>query len=131
MERCLCCNARLGEATTCPRCKTNLNTVIGNEKAAQYWLIKAIQNWKANEIEQSIATLALSLSLKKTKLALVFREFLIQQQCQDLLELLAQKQVLTAKQQLYKIQKLLPHSKLLQQLLKFTEYLLVEKSVKP
>ena len=125
MERCPCCNARLGTATLCPRCKADLNTVICSEKAAQYWLSKAIQNLQESKTEQSIDALGVSLRLKKTELALVFRDFLIRQQCQNILDLLAQKQVLPAKQQLYKMRNLLPHSKLLQQLHTFTDYLLV------
>ena len=125
MERCPCCNARLGETTLCPRCKADLSSVIGNEKAAQYWLSKAIQNLQESKTEQSIDALGVSLRLKKTELALVFRDFLIRQQCQNILDLLAQKQVLPAKQQLYKMRNLLPHSKLLQQLHTFTDYLLV------
>lgn len=128
MERCPCCNARLSGAVLCPRCKANLGAVINSEKAAQYWLSKAIQNWQESKTEQSFEALDLSLHLKKTRLALVFRDFLIQQQCQDILELLAQKKVVPAKQQLYKIRNFLPYSELLQQLQLFTEYLLVKKS---
>jgi hypothetical protein len=130
MERCLCCNARLGDAALCPRCKADLSVVINSEKAAHFWLSKTIHLWQENKTEQSLDALGLSLHLKKTKLALVFREFLIRQKSRDLLELLAQKQVLPAKQQLYKIRSLLPHSELLQQLQIFTEYLLVEKPEK-
>jgi hypothetical protein len=126
MERCPCCNARLGETILCPRCKADLNTVIGNEKAAQYWLSKAIQNLQESKTEQSIDALGLSLGLKKTELALLFRDFLIRQQCQDVLDLLAQKQLLPAKQQLYKMRNLVPHSKQLQQLHTFTDYLLAK-----
>jgi hypothetical protein len=124
MERCPCCNARLSETILCPRCRADLNTVKGNEKAAQYWLSKAIQNLQESKTEQSINALDLSLRLKKTELALVFRDFLIHQQCQNILELLAQKRLLPAKQLLYKIHNLLPHSKSLQQLHIFTDYLL-------
>ncbi len=130
MERCPCCNARLAGAVLCPRCKANLKAVINSEKAAHYWLSKSMQNWQESKTEQCLDALGLSLHLKKTKLALVFREFLICQQCRDLLELLALQQVLPAKQQLYRIRNLLPHSELLQQLQTFTEYLLVDKPEK-
>jgi len=128
MERCPCCNARLREAVQCSRCKADLNAVINSEKAAQYWFSKAIQTWRDSNIEQSIDALDLSLRLKKSKLALVFRDFLIREQCQNILELLAQKQVLSAKHQLYEMRGLLSYSEQLQQLQKFTEYLLLEKS---
>jgi len=126
MERCICCNARLGGVALCPRCNADLSGVINSEKAALYWLSKAIQNWQENKIEQSLDALGLSLHLKKTKLAIIFREYLIRQKSRDLLELLAQKQVLPAKQQLYKIRNLLPYSKQLQQLHTFTDYLLTK-----
>jgi hypothetical protein len=128
MERCPCCNARLREAVQCARCKADLKAVINSEKAAQYWFSKAIQTWRDSNIEQSIDALDLSLRLKKSKLALVFRDFLIREQCQNILELLAQKQVLSAKHQLYEMRGLLSYSEQLQQLQKFTEYLLLEKS---
>ncbi len=126
MERCLCCNARLGEAVTCPRCQADLGLVISSEKAAQFWLSKAIEYWLDNEAGKSIAALGLSIQLKKTKLAVVLRGFLIQQFSQDILELLIQKQVTQAKQQFYRIRYLLPHSDQLQQLQKFTEYLWIK-----
>lgn len=126
MERCPCCNARLAGATRCSRCQANLDTVINSEQAAQFWLSKAIQHWQKSKAEQSIDALGVSLQQKKTELGLVLRNFLIHQQCQEVLELLAQRQLLPAKQQLYKMRNLLPHSKLLQQLHTFTDYLLAK-----
>lgn len=125
MERCPGCNARLSGAVLCPRCKADLNMVIDTEKAAQYWLSKATQNWQENKTEQCLDALGLSLRLKKTRLALVFRDFLIHQQFHDVLELLAQKQLLPAKHQLFIMRNLVLHSTLLQQLHTFTDYLLV------
>ena len=126
MERCPCCKARLGGATLCPRCQADLGQVIGAEQSARFWLTKAIQHWEENEARQSLTALESSLRLKKTELALVFRDYLIQQQCQGILELLAQKKLLPAKQRLYSLRLLLPHSKLLQQLHSFTDYLLAK-----
>jgi hypothetical protein len=97
------------------------------EQAARFWLAKAIQYWQDNEAGQSVSALELSLRLKKTGLALVFRDFLIRQQCQSVLDLLAQKQLLPAKQRLYSMRNWLPLSQLLQQLNAFTDYLLVQK----
>lgn len=127
MERCPCCNARLGGSVLCPRCQADLGSVIGAEQAAQYWLSRAIQFWGEHEDEQSIGALDLSQHLKKTELAHVFRDFLIQQLCRDILEKLAQNQLPAAKQQLYRIRNLLPYSEKLQQLQMFTDYLLVKK----
>jgi len=125
MERCLCCNARLSGATHCPRCQADLSQVIGAEQSARFWLAKAIRHWEENAVGQSLSALELSLRLKKTKLALIFRDYMIDRQCQVILELLAQKQLLSAKQRLYSLRLLLPHSKLLQLLNSFTDYLWV------
>ena len=126
MDRCPCCNARLREAAICPRCKADLSAIINADKSAQFWLSKAIHCCLESKTEQSIAALDLSLCLKKTRMADVFRDFLIQQQCRGILDLLAKKQLLSAKQWLYSVRELLPHSKQLRKLDSFTDYLLVK-----
>jgi hypothetical protein len=126
MEHCPCCKARLAGATLCPRCQADFSKAIGAKQSAQSWLAKAIQFWEENETKQSIRALELSLHLSKIKLALVFRDFLIHEQCRGILDLLAQNQLLPAKKRLYNLRLLLPHSKLLQQLHSFTDYLLAK-----
>jgi hypothetical protein len=59
-------------------------------------------------------------------MAEVFSDFLIQRHCRGILDLLANKQLLPAKQQLYSVRELLPHSKRLQKLDGFTDFLLVK-----
>ena len=81
MDRCPCCKARLKEAVICPRCKADLNTIINAGQSAQFWLSKAMHYCLEGKTEQSIAALNLSLNLKITRMADVFRDFLIQQQC--------------------------------------------------
>lgn len=125
MERCPCCRARLSGAKICPRCQADLAKIMAAEKSARFWLSKAILHWQENAVEQCLAALERSLRLKKIRLALVFRDYLIHQQCRIILDLLAQKQLLPAKLQLYKARNLLPHSDLLQQLQSFTDYLWV------
>ncbi len=133
MERCPCCNARLRDRTVCSRCKSDLSLLISSEQVAQDWLATAIAHWKAENIEQSIDAIGLSLNLKITRMAEVFREFIIQQECQKILDLLAEKELLAAKQSLYRVRKLLPFSQQLQQLYSFSEYLLVNntEAIKP
>ena len=126
MERCPCCNARLKEAVICPRCRADLSAVIGSEQAAEQYLTKAIQYWAQKEAEQSIAALMAALSLKKTRLTLLFRDYLIQQFYLDVLELLTQKHLLSANQHLYCARQLLSFSPQLQQLRTFTDYLLAK-----
>lgn len=128
MERCPCCNARMRETVICPRCRADLSAAIGAELSAQVWLSKAIKYCLEAKTDKSIRALDLSLHLKKTKLAVVLRDFLIKQQCNEILDLLAQKQLIPAKQRLYNVRLLFPQSKQLQQLNSFTDYLLVNNS---
>ena len=125
MDRCPCCNARLKEVEICPRCKADLSAVINTGQSAQFWLSKAIYYCLTGETEQSISAISLSLSLEKTRMAEVFRDFLIQQLCRNVLDLMANKQLLEAKQQLYCARELLPHSKQLRKLDGFTDYFLL------
>lgn len=126
MKRCPCCTARLGEATLCPRCHAELGNTMNAEQAARHWFTKAIKCYTDNEIEQGLSALERSLHLKKTKLALIFRDFLIEQQCRIILELLAARQLLPASQRFYQLRLLMPHSQQMQQLRSFTDYLLVK-----
>ncbi len=125
MDRCPGCNARLRRQAKCPRCQTDLSVVIGSELAAQRWLSKAMEYALHSKMEQSVEALVISIRLKKTQLAIVFRGFLIMQQCQYVLDLLAQKQLLPAKQRLYKLRLLFPYSQQLRQINFFADYLWV------
>jgi hypothetical protein len=124
MTRCPCCKARLRESEQCPRCKADLSLIIGSEQFARLWFSKAIHYWLENKTEQSITALECSLGQKESKIAVVFRYYIVQKKCQYILELLAQKQLLSAKNQLYSVRRLFPHSNQLQQLNVFTDYLL-------
>ncbi len=126
IERCPCCKARLREAKQCPRCKADLSLVIESEQLAKRWFSKALHYWLENKIEQSITALAFSLGLKQSRVAVAFRHFILQKKCQNILELLAQKHLLSAKNELYSVRMLLPHSKQLRQLNNFTDYLIAK-----
>ena len=123
-ERCPCCNARLKQAVNCPRCRADLTEVIHAEKLAEFWLSQAIQHLTDVKIEQSSVAINRSLRLKKTKVGTIFREFVIDQQCNTVLGLLSQSRVLSAKDRLYHARLLTPYSKKLQQLNSFIDYLL-------
>ncbi|TXL00745.1 hypothetical protein BMR02_05000 [Methylococcaceae bacterium HT1] len=123
MRRCPCCNARLRERSICSRCKADLSSLIRCAQGAQLWLAKAIQFYLVENVEQSIVALDVSLNLKKSQVAVVFREFLIEQQCRVILDLLAQKQLQLARKSLYSMRKLRPYSKQLQQMYFFNDYL--------
>lgn len=126
MERCPCCNARLRERTVCSRCKSDLSQLINSETMAQYWLFRAIHYCLEGDIKQGIAAIDVSLGLKRIRLAVIFREFLIQQQCREVLDLLAEKRLVLAKKKLYTARNLLPHSLQLQHLNSFCDYLLAQ-----
>jgi hypothetical protein len=126
MERCPCCNARLTEMVSCPRCLAYLGSVLGSEKMARLWLSKALQYWHAREPQMAILALTQSIYLKQTTLALVFRDFIIGQQCQNVLGLLAKKEYKEAKESLSLLRDLNPQNQLLRKLYGFTKYLLVK-----
>lgn len=128
IERCPCCNARLKQAAVCTRCHADLNTVINSEKSAQFWLSQSIEYLINNKMEQSSFAINLSLRFKRTKVATTFHSFLIHQQCKNILDLLAQTQLLSAKKALYHVRVLIPHNKQLQQLDAFTNYLLTRNN---
>jgi len=127
IERCPCCNAQLKQATTCPRCRADLNDIILVEQAAQYYLSDAITAMLNNDVEKTSLAINQSLKLKKTEMGLVVREFFIQQQNKLILDLLTQTQLLEAKRRLYDLRSIISYSKELQQLNLFTDYLLLRK----
>jgi len=126
MERCPCCNARLTDAVFCPRCQADLGSVLGCEQLARHWLINTVQFWFARDPQMAILALTKSISLKQTPLALVFRDFIIRQQCQNVLGLLEKKEYTEAKESLSLLRDLNPHNKFLRQLYGFTKYLLAK-----
>ena len=126
MERCFCCNARLTGTQLCPRCQADLGSVLGSEQWAKHWLTKTLQCWLAREPEMAILALTTSINLKKTPLALVFRDFIIRQQCQNVLGLLQKKNYIEARESLSSLRDLNPDNKFLKQLYGFTRYLLAK-----
>jgi methylphosphotriester-DNA--protein-cysteine methyltransferase len=125
MERCPCCNARLRERIVCARCQADLTTLTNAAQAAETWLSTAMDCLAMGELEQSVAALEFSLTLNKTQLACVFRDFIIEQQTQKILNLLAEKQIMAAKQVLYALRGLYPYSVGLQKLNAFSDYLMI------
>lgn len=127
IERCICCKARLTAGSDqCSRCKADLKLIVGSEKAAKFWLSQAVRYWLEGNVEQSIIVLEYSLCLKETKVAVVFRHFIVQKKCQTILALLEKKQWLAAKRQLCSVQTLFGSYRQLQILNSFTDYLLVK-----
>lgn len=129
MERCPCCNARLRGLTVCQRCGSDLNNALAAERGAQLWLRKALHYWQHEQAAQSLDALQHSLLLKQSKLALLLRDHLIEQQCARILELLAQRQMLAAKARLYTLRNLIPQHETLHQLQGFTDYLLTKDAL--
>ena len=129
MERCPCCNARLTGATFCPRCQADLGSVLGSEQPASHWLSKALQFWLTHEPQMTILALSKSIHLKQTPLALVFRDFIIREQCHNVLGLLEKKDYVEAKESLSLLCDLNPQNKFLKQLYGFTKYLWVKNII--
>lgn len=129
MERCPCCNARLTGAQSCPRCQADLSSVLGSEQLARYWLSKALKFWLADEPQIAILALSKSICLKQTPLALVFRDFIIRQQSQNVLGLLEKKEYTEAKESLLLLCDLHPDNKFLRQLYGFAKYLWVKNII--
>ncbi len=126
MERCPCCNARLRERIVCARCQADLSALINSAQAAETWLSTAMDCLATGELEQSIGALEFSLTLNKTQLAFVFRDFIIEQQTQKILNLLAEPQIMAAKQVLYAMRGLFSYSVRLQKLNTFNDFLLLK-----
>jgi hypothetical protein len=130
MDRCPCCNARLTEAVFCPRCQADLSSVLGSEQMARHWLNNALQFWVMRESQMAILALTKSVNLKKIPAALVFRDFIIRQQCQNVLRLLTNKDYAKAKEALLLLRNLNPDNQFIIQLHGFTQYLLTNTSGK-
>lgn len=123
MDRCPCCQARLRERSVCARCKTDLHHPQSAEQAAQSLLAQAIKSYQNGELEQSCSAIVISLQQKKTVLGGIFYEFILHQQAEVLLDLLAKKELLLARKKLYSLRLLIPHSLQLQQISAFNDYL--------
>jgi hypothetical protein len=128
MERCPCCKARLPETCLCHRCGTDLSLSFAAEQAAKIQLAKAINLALTGQPLPSLDALQQSLLLDATQLGLSLLEFLIAKQCQQILELLAQKQIVKAKQQLHALKTRQPQNELLEQLQGFSDYLLMQQN---
>jgi len=126
IKRCPCCHAQLKQACVCRRCQADLQYVFRAEESSQYYMSQAVQYLLDNEIEKSCISINHSLYLKRTEVAVMFRDFLIHQQSQLVLDLLVQSELLLAKKTLYCVRQLLPYSRLLQQLDCFSNYLLLK-----
>ena len=129
MERCPCCNARLTGEKRCPRCQADLSSVLGSEELARHWLNKTVHFWLAGDPQMAILALIKSLNVKQTPLALVFRDFIVEQECKNVLGLLEKKNFAEAKQSLSLLHDLTPHHKFLKQLSGFTRYLMAKEII--
>jgi hypothetical protein len=127
MERCPCCMARLTGAVVCPRCQADLGAVITSEQSAWHWLAHAVRFWSEREPKLAMPALTKSLNLKRTPMALVFCDFIIREQVEEVLALLAQRELNEAKHRLSLLRELQPDNQALKQLQGFTGFLLAEQ----
>ncbi len=83
MERCPTCQARIRDASVCPRCRTNLTSLLAIESDAATWLRQAVGRLAAGEEAQALDAVENSLRLKREPLALSLRGFLSQRGQRD------------------------------------------------
>lgn len=69
LERCPGCRARLGDASTCPRCGCDLSLVRRAETQALALARQALRAWAADDPRTALAAAARSLSLQHNPLA--------------------------------------------------------------
>jgi len=78
MERCPTCQARLKEASVCPRCKTDLTRLFAIEAQAEAGLRRAVAHWADGDGSKALRAVEASLRLKREPLGLALRGFLFQ-----------------------------------------------------
>jgi len=129
MERCPCCKARLAEADVCPRCQADLVAVMGCDRYAQHWLAHAVRFWAEHEPRLAMLALLKSLRLKQTASAQAFCDFIVREQDQEVLALLAENKSIEAERLLDLLRELKPGNELLKQLQGFAGYLAAKSTV--
>lgn len=75
MQRCPCCNARLIDAASCPRCKADLQEIIHVQQLAKICYQKAIAFYLQNEMQNCLDALTRSLQLRHSESASLFKAF--------------------------------------------------------
>ncbi|MCX7111084.1 MAG: hypothetical protein NTX45_13355 [Proteobacteria bacterium] len=90
MERCPTCQARIRDASVCPRCRTSLTKLLAIESDATAWLRQAVGRLAVGEEALALVAVENSLRLKREPLALLLRGFLLQRGQRDAWETLGQ-----------------------------------------
>ncbi|MGR9051757.1 MAG: hypothetical protein ACU84J_03845 [Gammaproteobacteria bacterium] len=101
------------------------------ERAARESLISAMHYAEEQEPEKCFGALENSLALKSNPTAKLFKAFFIEQQCRQLLALLAENRIKEAKHRLYQIRRGIPYSETLRHILAFVNYLQTYKAIGP
>jgi hypothetical protein len=105
-----------------------LGSVINSEQLAEFCLHHALDFWFADQPQLAMHSLSIALRLKRTTIAQVLRDFIVQKQTQQAFALLLAKRNIEAKQMLYLLHELHPRNKLVKQLQAFTDSLLTDKA---
>lgn len=79
MQRCPCCNARLQEAASCPRCKADLQKIMRAQQAAGILLRNALTYYLNDDRQACVDALNRSLQLYHMDSAALFRGFVLAQ----------------------------------------------------
>lgn len=128
MQRCPCCNARLGADPRCPRCGADLGRILRCEQLADSWLGLSLQALNTHQADLAVAALERSLSYKQSQAALGLRHFLVRHQYRALYEHLAQKQWQDAGQTIVRLRVLQGNNEALNRFVEMIEHLQLRDS---
>ncbi len=123
MQRCSCCKARLAESAQCPRCGTDLSRSRAAAAWAKIRLTEAIVYSQTDETGRCLEALQQSLLLQANPLARQLLDFFVERESREIVQLLAQKQILPARRKLQVLKNRLPKHELIRQLHAYADYL--------
>jgi len=80
MESCPTCQARLKEASTCPRCGTEVSLLLGIVAQAELWQKQGITLLCQGDLPAARSAISYSLSLKQEPFTLIVQNFILHYQ---------------------------------------------------
>jgi hypothetical protein len=100
--------------------------VLGSEQLARHWLNHALPFLMAHDPQLAIVALNKAIKLKQTPLARVVRDFMVRQQCQRVLGLLQNNDLMAANKMISLLHDLNHEHEFINQLHGFTQHLLAK-----
>ncbi len=129
MQRCLVCNARL-KSEICRRCHADYRLLFQCELAADFYRNQSIQACLQQDNLQALKWIELAINLSSSRAMLQFRQLLLKQETEHLVDLLSNQHYWQAKRRLFALQAFWIYSSKLECLNRFTDYLLIKYSGK-